>query len=105
MNTSTENLQRLHQSAGDPSFRSIERQLVLRFGDLVPSAETLRLYHNGQVKKPDTAVLGMLAWYYGVDTSEIDDHAGRVLVLLGGGLSDPRKPNGEGPGASVATRP
>lgn len=81
--TTKERLQDLHARAGAPSYRSIERQLVLRFGDSVPSGETLRLYHNGRVKSYDTAVLGMLAWYYGVNVTEIDEDAGRVLALLG----------------------
>ena len=80
----SEELQRLHETAGYPSFRAIERQLVLRFGDSVPSAETLRQYHNGGVKSPDTTVLGMLAWYYGVDVADISEDAARVLVLLRG---------------------
>lgn len=84
MNT-TERLQALHQGAGEPSYRAIERALVLRFGDEAPTAETVRSYHQGRVKTPDRTILGMLAWFYAVDLSEISEGAARVLVLLGGG--------------------
>lgn len=103
----TAKLQELHEGAGSPSHRAIERALVTYFGDEAPSNETIRLYHmtGGIKRRPDTATLGMLAWYYGVDVAEISEGAGRVLVLLGGGVpADLKKPgiptrsNRTGPG-------
>lgn len=66
-------LRRLRREAGSPSYREIERAIVKTLGIYAPGAETIRLYHMGQVRpdRCDLLLIVALADYYEVGISEI----------------------------------
>lgn len=67
-----------HRSAaGAPSFRQLERQLVMLLGSYGPSSETIRRLHTGKISPEDVdlVVLAALCKVYGVTIKDVSQVA------------------------------
>lgn len=66
-------LTKLHRKAGHPSYKSIERRLVVSIGELAPSDQTIANYHNGRTHPLSIhpEVLSELARFYGVSVRDL----------------------------------
>lgn len=82
-----ERLTALHQAAGKPSMRDIDKALIRL--DLDLSEESLRKAHAGLIDpmKCDAELIAGLAAFYGVDLALLGEPAarrmGRLLTLVG----------------------
>jgi hypothetical protein len=77
-------LTRLWDEAGNPSFRSIERDLLITLGDLAPTDETIRQMHHGKREADRLSPHWMLAMakYYGAEPADLGPDAERRINSL-----------------------
>ena len=81
-------LTRLRSAAGNPSYSSIERQMIGRIGELTPTDQSIANYHRGLTHPLSIhpEVLSELARIYGVRVSElgpvVEARCGRLRELV-----------------------
>ena len=70
-------LEKHRLAAGGPSFRQLERQLVMMLGSYGPSSETIRRLHTGKISPEavDLVILAALCEIYGCTIKEVSQVA------------------------------
>lgn len=60
-------------AAGSPSYRNLERQLVMMLGEYAPSSETIRRLHAGKIspEQVDLVILAALCEIYGCTIKDV----------------------------------